>query len=414
MISQLSGMYAAAMPFPILHMTGEEWILFFIAYVVALIGFNAVLWVVRRFPAAENYISIMAFLVVSSAWIVSGRHVPIAGLDFPAFYIAAHLPFKDLYSPAAFTAFGIDRLTQAGVTYFPPYVRPAIFVLLLKPLAYFSFWHAFYLWAAIGFCAYAAALYLLLRWLELPKALPVAFAAFFPAQFGIVTGQDTTVYLLVLLASLLLLLRGKEVAAGCLLAVCTYKFNLLLLIPVVLVCKARWRTMLSFILGAFSIALASAALTPLSQYVSMLRLIPAQVKGLMLGSIRGVTAAIGHHDWYYPIAFLGLMGCIYLIWKLPMKEGFCVAIVGALLFGYHVAWYDCTLLVIPIALAWRHCGVVFRTVLLALFAFPPAWVRGTQLFEVLAESVLLLWFALSAWRSVPDRIPADATTAAAS
>ena len=66
------------------------------------------------------------------------------------------------------------------------------------------------------------------RWLVLPTTLLPAFALFMPSMFGITTGQDSNVYLLVLVCALLLLLEGNQFAAGCLLALCAYMFNLLI------------------------------------------------------------------------------------------------------------------------------------------------------------------------------------------
>lgn len=335
----------------------------------------------------------LAFLALSSLWLLLALRFSETGWDFTQFYIAAHLPVSSLYHRPEFAAMGQKLLAPIGINYYPPFVRPAVFALALKPLALFSYWGAYWLWAATGLAACLATLLLLFRWLALPSNLLPAFALFSPSLFGIVTGQDANVYLFVMVGALLLIVSGSEIAGGLLLAVCAYKFNLLLFLPFVLLFKARWKSLFSFVLGTTAVAILSDALAPPSQYLALLRSIPQLTIGFIPGGLRGVCIRTGHELLYFPFAGVAAAFCLYLIWKLPLVEAFCVAVTAALLLGYHVTWYDCALLVLPICVAWRNAGSKTRASLLALLVLPFLWILGKEVFQVIAETIILFPFA---------------------
>lgn len=337
--------------------------------------------------------SAFAFFALSSIWLIVAIRFSETGWDFTQFYIAAHLPVSSLYNRTEFAAIGSKLLAPIGINYYPPFVRPALFALALKPLALFSYWGAYWLWAGVGFAAYLAALLILFHWLALPKNLLPAFALFTPSLFGIVTGQDANVYLLVLVGALLLILSEREVAGGLLLALCAYKFNLLLFLPFVLLFKARWKSFFAFVIGTAAAALLSALLAPPSQYLALLRSIPQLTIGFIPAALRGVCIRTGHELLYFPFAAVAAAFCLYLIWKLPLVEAFCVAVTAALLLGYHVTWYDCALLVLPICVAWRNAGSKMRASLLALLVLPFLWILGKEVFQVIAETIILFPFA---------------------
>jgi glycosyl transferase family 87 len=341
----------------------------------------------------STLLACIAFLALSSLWLLVAVRFSETGWDFTQFYIAAHLPIRSLYDHAEFAAMGRKLLAPIGIYYYPPLVRPAFFALALKPLAFFSYWHAYWLWAAAGFVAYLATLLIIFRWLALPKNLLPAFSLFSPSLFGIVSGQDANVYLFVMAAALLLIVSGREIAGGLVLALCAYKFNLLLFLPFVLLFKARWKSIFAFAIGTAVAALLSALLAPPSQYLALLRSIPQLTIGFIPGGLRGVSIRAGHELLYVPLALLGSVFCIYLIWKLPLIEAFCVAVTSALLLGYHVTWYDFALLVLPICVAWRSASSQMRAALLALLVLPFLWILGKEVFQVVAESIVLFPFA---------------------
>lgn len=339
---------------------------------------------------------IVAFFAICSIWLIIAIRFPQSGWDFTQFFIVAHMPVHSIYDRAQFTQFGHNTLASLGIEYYPPYVRPAVFALFLKPLSWFSYWTAYWLWAAIGLLSYFLSALLLIRRFALPPGLLPAFALFYPGIFGIVTGQDANVYLLVLVAALGCLLDGHELAAGFLFALCCYKFNLILFVPLVLLFKARWKPLFTFVATSAAAAASSALLAPPSTYLALLRNISQETIGFVPGGLHGIAIRLGHERWYFPAAALGGIFCVYLIYRLPLLEAFCVAILAPLLFAYHVTWYDFALLVLPIAVAWRHSPKPVQVGLLALLLVFPAWLLGGQFYQVTAAVFLLSFFS---WES---------------
>ena len=341
----------------------------------------------------------LVFLALSTLWVVIAGRYSETAWDFPQFYLIAHLPVHSIHDRAVFVQFGEQLIGPLGIHYYPPFVRPAVFALAVRPLAWFPYWQAFYLWAGVGFLCYSASILLLRRRFDLPNAMLPVFALYFPGLFGIVTGQDANTMLLVLLVSMLLLCDGRHVLGGLLLALCLYKFNVILFLPLVLLFKSRWTALVSFVSGASLVAATSAMLAPPSTYLALLRTIPAITIGLAPGGLHGVAIRLGVESWYYPAAAVMAAFCVFLIYKLPMLESFCVAMVASLVVAYHAAWYDCAVLVIPIAVVFQRASKGLRTILLLILGLPVAWLLGREFFQVSVEILLLAFFAGGAFRA---------------
>ena len=341
----------------------------------------------------------LGFLLLFLLWVrwadAIGAFSATRGWDFPAFYIAAHVNLTDLYSREAFITFGHERLAPVGMLHWPSYVRPAVFALALRPLALFSFWRAYWLWVGVGIGAYFATAYVLMRWLNLSPYVLAPFGAFMPAVFGIITGQDITVYALVMTLALILLLEEHDVAAGILLGICAYKFNLILLVPVALIAHRRWKAVATLVAAVAIEAATSALMVSPRAYVGLLRhLSEPGTEGVKIAGLRGVLVAVHHPQWFAPLATVALVACICVIYRLPLREAFCVAITGALLFGYKTAWYDCTLLVLPLAILIATGGRALRVVVSALLVVAPLWLIASDIpLNVVVETGILLVFA---------------------
>jgi glycosyl transferase family 87 len=378
-------------------------VMFLLAYAAVVTGYFLFISGQRgNSSTRQKAYAATTFLGISALWVAWALHQAKFGFnigwDFTQFYVAANLPISHLFDRSAFVAFGESRLAPIGILYYPPYVRPALFAFAFKPLAGFSYWHAYWIFAASVFLAYATAIYILFRWLQLPIALLPAFAVFFPAAFGTIIGQDACAYALMLLTAIVLSSQGRDKAAGLLFGLCTYKFHLLLLIPFVLLFKARWRTLLTFAVVGITLFTLSFTIAPLSEYLQTIRMAPSYGIGFTPGGLHGVLVILNHETWYYPLAFAGLAACAYLIWRLPFVDAYSVAITGALVFAYYANWYDYSLLVIPVCVLWHRATKVARAILLALLLYPPAWSRGEQFFQATAGFVILIQFAIVSWK----------------
>jgi hypothetical protein len=183
---------------------------------------------------------VAAFLLGCSLWLFLGLRGGTVGWDFRAFYVAGRVPIASLYNQPLFIEYGKATLGRLGIDYYPPYVRPAVFAVPLRVLSWLPFWHAFALWYVFQLCIFALSLRLLYRWLRIPIELLPAFGLFAPAAYGPVFGQDPNTIAFVLIASLILLLKKKDSAAGLLLALTTYKFHTVLLLPLLLALRKRY------------------------------------------------------------------------------------------------------------------------------------------------------------------------------
>jgi hypothetical protein len=370
---------------------------------------------VRRKIMAAPFAAFAAAIIIWGWGIAILNAKSQLGGDFPVFYIPAHLPIDQLYSPKAFDAFWKTHLAPLGVIHWAPYVRPAVFSLFLRPLALLSYPNALQLWLGGGALAYLAAVAILLVRFRLPVFLILPYAAYFPAMAGIITGADISIYLLALSISLALLERGRDGLAGCALTLCLCKFNLFLLVPVVLLFHRRFRAFTSFAVGTVVVAASSIALTPsIGAYLTIIRNAPAIAGGFYPVGLRGFSVAIGQ-PWCYPwLAAAVLVLCCWLFTRLPLVESLCVAVTGGLLVVPYVTWYDSTLLALPLAVAYAKGGKFVRTVCVAVLIGIPLWVRGggyngpMGFTHVAVEAFLLGYFMRTAGVIPSFRLPQQA------
>jgi hypothetical protein len=158
-------------------------------------------------------------------------------------------------------------------------VRPAIFAIFLRGLALLPFWYAFAVWYLLQLAALASALYILYRRFHVPLELLPLFGLFVPAAYGPVFGQDPNTVAFLLVASSDLLLQKKERTAGLLLALSSYKFHIVLLIPLLLAIRRRYRTLWWMCAGSLVLAVSSALLASPFSYINLLTNIDRYVKG---------------------------------------------------------------------------------------------------------------------------------------
>jgi len=358
----------------------------------------------RMTPPARNWwakVSAVAGLVgaaiVCGGWLFFAMVFPETGWDFSQFYITAGLPIESIYDRAAFESRGVEQLAPLGVDYFPPYVRPAVFSLPLGPLAFLSYTHALWLFAGIQFLFLCIVLFLLNRRFGLPCEMIPAFMLCYPAMMGIITGQDPHTLLLLVLSGFLLLEKGRDILAGCTLALCLYKFNLILWLPLLLLARRRWTALGSFCAAGVALAAASALLAPPGDYLRLLANIEqytiAFTPESMIG-FRALSVTLGWEPLYFLVSPVLVAVGFPLLRNRPLPEAYMLAIIGSMLCSYHVNWYDGALLLIPIALVRERGSApaqMLGSVLLAVF---PLWVYR----PVIASMVALLW-VLIAWKT---------------
>ena len=339
--------------------------------------------------------------VMAGAWVYSALHSIFLAWDFPVFYIASRMPLGHLYDPAAFSAFWQQHLQPLGSAHWAPYVRPSVFAVLTRPLGWLPYQTAFLVWVIAGACAYAVSLLVLIRRFDLPGYIVPAYVGFFPVAAGLVSGQDNCLFLLAVIAGWLLLEAEQDWLAGIVFGCCLYKYNLILLIPVLLFLRRRFRALTSFAVSGGLLAAASLALASPSQYIELLVNIRKLVPSFAPVGLRGATAALGI-PWSYPLLGVAMLAaCVWLMRELPIRESFCVAIVGMLLISPYVTWYDSTLLLLPISLFISRSDFILRILCLLVLVLQQLWKTDRGPIEVTyaAAGLLLLgYFILLALR----------------
>jgi len=177
------------------------------------------------------------------------RQPALAGKnDFVTFYTAAKLAgTPDLYSRTANLAM---NKALVGDDMNEMYIRPPFYAAILKPLSLFPFLTAYALFTCLSLASY---IWFVARFMKECPALPFLAAISVPFTAGLLAGQDASFMMAILGGSILLTRKNKDFAAGLILSLCTYKFHLFLLIPVLLVMKKQWRILGGGVCGAIAL-----------------------------------------------------------------------------------------------------------------------------------------------------------------
>ena len=136
-----------------------------------------------------------------------------------------------LYSPEAMFAANVRDAGCAGRA--AAFVRPPFYALMMAPLGWLPFGAAWTVFVALNIIALIG--YVLL-WPGNQLLGLLALAWSYPIGYSFANGKDIPFVLFWLALSVALMVRGKETAAGVVLALCGIKFHLFLLIPLWIVC----------------------------------------------------------------------------------------------------------------------------------------------------------------------------------
>jgi hypothetical protein len=311
------------------------------------------------------------------------------GWDFTMFYVASHLPAGQLYNRTAYLETAERLLGGSEVKYFPPYIRLAIFALPLRPLGWFSYKNAFLIWTAIQFGCYLASLFLLRSIYPFPPEALLGWALFYPSMHGIWQGHDESALLLLVVVAFFLLKSGREKLAGVLFALCAYKFNLFVLIPLYLLIRRQWQA-LGYGIGTTAILVGvSFSLQSPRTYFDYLKRVPEMSINFdpaSITSLRGLTLG---HPWLYGVTVVAVV--LLALWAISVTDetsGFAIAITGSLLIAYYTFYYDLTLLAIPIMVILAKGGRWSRIAPLTLLVGVPLWFGPPRYMAILVVALL--------------------------
>jgi hypothetical protein len=318
--------------------------------------------------------------IMSVFWFALGsRIVPQAKQhDFLNLYsggtLAGSGPFRQMYQPEVQLA--TERRLVPGLPELVPFVRPPFYALALAALADIPYRPAFAVWLALQIALYVGVLaWAKSRW----GAQAVLLGAMFlPAALGIASGQDCVFMLAIVAGVIALEDRGRETAAGAVLALGLIKFHLFVAWPLVLLVQKRWRMLAGAAIvtaGEILLSWLLVGSTGLADYISLLgnqaiaRLSPSPELMINLQALTlNVAADNAYLRLFLVLSVLGLAVVIGL--RAPFRSAVVAATTASILVSPHVYGYDAALL-FP-----SFCLVLFETrsalpKLLAVFLCSP-------------------------------------------
>ena len=242
-----------------------------------------------------------------------------------------------------------------------PFAFPPPFLLIAVPLSTLPYVVAFLLWQAMTIALYAAAIYLIIPRREavvLALAFPVVFANAFAGQEGLLAAA--------LLAGSLALLDRRPVVAGVILGLLTFRPQLGMVFPIILLLTGRWRTIMSAATTTLCLAGASLWCFGAEAWGSFLVHAPEHaaatlLEGQAVGSwavlqsvfalIRSVGGTVSL-AWISQIVVAALTVLILAwLWRLPVRPDLKAAALalGAAMVTPYLYYYDLCILAVPVA-----------------------------------------------------------------
>jgi len=276
-----------------------------------------------------------------------------------------------------------------------PFIHPAYEALLYEPFSLLPYNRAYLVFLGFNllllpvgfFTSYPAFASLIPIWQPRPGLL---FFLFMPLFVALCQGQNSLLFVVLCCLAWKRFERGEPVGAGCMLGLGLFKFQLV--IPLVLLCAARWgwRTVAGFAGSGTAVALVSLAITGRQGMTSFLSLLSAasltQDQGAtarilmaikprampnIVGLLYPLTSHLSAHMAFMIVACVSatlVAWCMLLVrraWE--ERVAFSIAVVCALLVSYHSYVYELTLLVLPLGLLGNR---VSKWTLFALYVTP--------------------------------------------
>lgn len=172
----------------------------------------------------------------------------VVGNDFLAFYSAATMVAQDpgapLYDPRIIQDVQRSLVPEMIATNIIPFLNPPEALVWFRPFAAFTFGPALFLWWALSLIAWVVGHRLLrgamLRGDWSTRQMLTMSLLFPPTVLWLMYGQATPFLFLILIGSLVLLIRGRDFAAGACLGLLAFKPHVALGLAVPILAGRRW------------------------------------------------------------------------------------------------------------------------------------------------------------------------------
>ena len=329
--------------------------------------------------------------------------------DFASLYTAALIVrqghFASLYDLQTQAA------TQAGLQNgrgLLPFYPPPFEALFLAPLALLSYGGAYVVWGLLNIFLWVSFACLVRPYAPVPRQafryLVICFSLLAP-WVALLDGQTSLLLLVLYTLAFIGLKRGREFAAGAVLGLGLFKFQLVLPFALIYLLRRKWRFLGGFaVVGLALCGLSILAIGPagVTSYLTLLlnsmrhpvsrSYIPAEPSDMpsLWGLLSTVAPEGDTSVWAdYAVALVSVPLILFAAWagrRQDRQRGnglgmdFAVALVVTILTGFHVYSYDLCLMLLAVLLvigsaqwsqksAWR---VALNASILTLY-LPPVW-----------------------------------------
>ncbi|MBM3756157.1 MAG: DUF2029 domain-containing protein [Acidobacteria bacterium] len=165
----------------------------------------------------------LGLLVAAICILAIARQMPwLPAWDFPLYYSAGRLPAHEMYNVERQQAdqriIFEENIAPRRTHFFAIYLRPAVYKLVLTPLAHLSFWNAYLLWAALQAAGIIVGVYLYSRPGRVPPYLWILLPMCPPLISTVAWGQDAGLVFLIIAYAWSLGERERWFSAGAVLA----------------------------------------------------------------------------------------------------------------------------------------------------------------------------------------------------
>jgi hypothetical protein len=296
--------------------------------------------------------------------------------DFRQLYTAGYMVrtghAKELYDYGTQKEFQDKLVSQEAMAL--PFVRPAYQALVFAPLSFFPFRTAYFSFLAINLTFLAGSYVLLQPWMHnlraVYRAFPGAlFLGFLPVATALIQGQDSIILLTLIVTAFLSLRKGHEFAAGVLVSLGLFKFQIVIPIAVLFLVWRRFRFVMGFAVCAAILLSCSVWLVGVAQaqlylhsLLSMSGTLPAAgllwypVPVQMMANIHGLVFGLFHslvpHVWQQ--ALISLLSTSMLVWALfrgsqvkNASDKLLLALSVSVLISYYAFIHDLSVLLLP-------------------------------------------------------------------
>lgn len=241
-----------------------------------------------------------------------------------------------------------------------PFLHPAYEALLFVPLSFIPYNAAYRVWAAVNLGILGLIYYFLRPCLsDLCRigpawALPALLLGFMPIAFTILEGQDSLLLLLILVASYRRI-RSSEIAAGALLGLGIFRFQVLLPVVGLFLIWRGVRLVAGWLAVSTAMIAISAAITGVVAQIQYVRLLGhmGRVSDWLLirrmPNLRSLFVASGLSLWVLVLVSSIIFSLAALVgFRQDARQRFLLSISVSVLTTYYLFLHDASILALPL------------------------------------------------------------------